>query len=389
MRKLYLGISTKENHFKPMNLKKTLGDKKIALFFSYKVSLDTWEDLGMLSRESRIWEIYGKNFSGAYFVTYGNKDESTGVYFPKVKLLNNKWQFHPVLYGMLLPFLFRKELKSVDIFKVNQLSGALPAIISKLLYRKKLIVRCGFQLSGFFKQQKVPGLKIALALCLERFAYALADMVIVTTQKDKEYVIKTHKISAQKIKVIPNGIDVGLFCKKDEIKPDPGRVLFVGRLIRQKNIFALIEALQGIGQAHLVIIGKGYLKEDLRKKAEALKVRASFIESIKNEELPQEYNRAEIFVLPSFFEGNPKVLLEAMACGLPIVASNVSGINDVLEHGVNGVLSETTAEDLGQALKRLFKDKALCRTLGENARRSIEDNFSLEKTVAGELCEYY
>lgn len=313
--------------------------KRIAVFFSYKVSLNVWEDLGMISRESKIWSIFSKNFQDAAFITYGNEGEIRLMkYFPRVKLLNNRWHLNPFFYSLLLPVLYGRQLKNVDIYKVNQLSGALPAIICRILYKKKLIVRCGFQLSLFLKKQKENNLKIFLALLLEKISYYLADLIIVTSANDREYIITQHNIKSDKIKIIPNGVDVQLFNVLLDVKKEPGRILFVGRLIKQKNLFSLLEALQGVKGAYLVIIGKGYLKEDLVRRARDYEINVTFIDKIGNEDLPIEYNKSQLFILPSFFEGNPKVLLEAMACGLPVICTDVYGINNIVKHEHNGLL---------------------------------------------------
>jgi glycosyltransferase involved in cell wall biosynthesis len=357
-------------------------NKQIALFFSYNVSLSVWGDLGMISRESRIWSFFCKDFLKTVFITYGNKDEYRLLKgFPNVTLLNNKWHLHPFLYSIALSFLYKKELKNIDIYKVNQLSGALPAIISKILYKKKLIIRCGFQLSLFFKKQKENIIKIFLALVLERIAYYLADIIIVTSHEDREYITTNHKIKSDKIRIIPNGIDTELFNKLDDIKKERGRILFVGRLIKQKNLFSLLEALKGIKGVYLVIIGKGYLKEELMHKVEEYEINVKFIDSVRNEDLPIEYNKSELFILPSLFEGNPKVLLEAMACGLPVICTDVTGINSIIKHNINGFLCNPDSMDINNAILTLISDDKVRRRLGDKARESVLREFSLDKVI--------
>lgn len=363
-------------------------NKYIALFFSYNVSLNVWNELGMLSRERGIWDFFSDGFARAFFVSYGDDKEYRLLnYFPGIELLTNKWHLHPFIYSVLLPFLYSKELRQIDIYKVNQVSGSLPAIISKILYRKKLIIRCGYQLSLFFRKQKENWMKIFLALILEKIAFFCADLVIVSSAEDRKYIIAVHKVSPCKIKIIPNGIDTERFTLLPEIKKEPGRILFVGRLIPQKNLFALVDAAKGIPGAHLVIVGKGYLKNQLLKKVKQLNVNATFIDSVSNEDLPREYNKAEIFVLPSFFEGNPKVLLEAMACGLPVVATNVTGINNIIKNRTSGILCEPSSEGLRVSILELLSNKFLQGDLTKNARIDIEKTFSLRELIKKEIEE--
>ncbi len=363
-----------------------LSDKGIALFFSYKLSLKTLQDTGILSRESKIWEIFGKNFDRIYFITYGGKEEiSLMHYFPKVELLNNKWHLNPILYSVFAPFLYRKELSNIDTYRVNQLSGVLPAAISKILYRKKLIVRCGYQLSLFFIKQRVGKIKILLALILEKISYFLAERIIVTSSQDKEYVIIQHKIAPEKIAIIPNGVDTELFNILKDVKKEPGRILFVGRLSKEKNLFPLLEAIRDIKDIHLVIIGRGQLKEDLVKKSSQDRINITFIDSVNNNKLPIEYNKSEVFVLPSFFEGNPKVLIEAMACGTVVIGSNRDGINSMIKNRVNGILCEPTSEKIRDSILEVLNNRAFAANLIDNARREIEENLDLGKLIEREV----
>lgn len=361
--------------------------KSIVLFFSYKVSLKIWNDLGMITRESKTWEIFGASFRKVMFITYGDNEEVKlrNRYFPGVHLFNNKWYLHPIIYSIFLPILIRKELLNADIYRVNQVSGAFPAIICKLLYGKRLIIRCGFQLSQFLKEQKENYIKRIMALILEAVSYSQADQIIVTSSKDKEYIIKKYMIDKTKIEVIPNGIDTDLFKVSPEIKKIPGRILFVGRLIKQKNLFLLLESLKNIKDVNLLIIGEGHLKEALLLKAKEYKINITFEDRKGNDELPVEYNKAEIFILPSLFEGNPKVILEAMACGTATIGTDVTGIREIIRDKDNGLLSKADAVDLSNRIKLLLSDGNYRDKIGYNASKFIINNFSLKNTITKEI----
>lgn len=360
-------------------------DKRIALFFSYKVSLAIWKKAGMLSRESKVNNLLSGHFLQTYFISYGDSAENSLIsYFPSSILLNNKWRLHSVLYSLLLPFLYMKELKGADIYKVNQLSGAFPALMSKVLYRKKLIVRCGYQLALFFRKQKESAIKVLLAFILERLAYLLSDIIIVASNEDKAYITSRHAIKSSKIEVIPNGIDTESFTILQDVHKERGRILFVGRLVKQKNLFSLIEAISTIKKAHLVIIGQGHLKNELLRKAEDEKMPVTFIDRINNKDLPIEYNRSEIFILPSFFEGNPKVLMEAMACGAAVIGTDVEGINTIIKDKVNGLLCKVNTESIASSVAHLLAENALRDSLSSQARKYIKDNFDLPKMIEKE-----
>jgi len=109
---------------------------------------------------------------------------------------------------------------------------------------------------------------------------------------------------------------------------------------------------------------------------------------ISNEDLPRELSHADIFALPSLFEGNPKALLEAMGCGLACIASDISEVREIVRHGENGYLCGTSPESIRDGLIELLGDSDLRRRLGEKARATIVENYSLEKSVQNELWMY-
>lgn len=349
-----------------------------------------WDKIGLISRESKIWDNFAQSFLQVYFLTYGREKEKMFIdYFPTVKLLNNKWHLNPILYSLLSPFLYSTELSNVDIYKVNQLSGALPAVISKILYRKKLIIRCGYQFSFFLRKQRQNKIKILLSLILEKISFFLANKIIVTSVSDKEYILSHHKVNPDKITIIPNGVDIESFKILKDVKKEQGRILFVGRLTEQKNIFSLLEAVKNIKNAHLVLIGMGHLKDKIVNKATADGIKVTFIDSVNNNKLPIEYNKAEVFILPSLFEGNPKVLLEAMACGLAVIGANIDGINNIIKDKFSGILCKPSSESLRISIEEVLSNKYLSTTLGNNARKYIEENFDLCKLIKKEIESIY
>jgi len=372
--------------YKNKTSSKRLYSKNIILFFSYGVSLSVWEKLGIIDRELDIAKRLKQNLKSLNFITYDvDKDVKYTDLLDGIKILSNKYRLPKLLYSFLIPLLHFKVLSKSDIYKVNQLSGSLPAIISKLIYRKKLIVRCGFQLSLFFSLQKEKQIKIWMAKILEIFAYNMADLIIVTTENDKSYIIKSYKIKKDKIVVIPNGINTEVFRKDHTIKKERGRIIFVGRLIKQKNLFSLIEALRDIDDVSLCIIGQGYLKPSLCKLIDKYNLRVEIKDFVNNYSLPKELNRSEIFILPSYFEGNPKVLLEAMACSLPVISADVTGNRSIIKHRENGILCGVSAGEIKSAIVDLLKNRKLMEITGKKAREHVIINFDLKKSIEKEL----
>lgn len=360
-------------------------DKKLVFFLTAGMSLKKWSEGGMLSREVKLYNELAKHFEKIYFLSYGGVDEEEYKKFlaPNIELLCNRWRMPSLIYSFLAPFIHHKELKNVDIYKTNQMLGSWTAVIAKLLFRKKLIVRQGYQYSTTLKKKGNHFLGF-IASVVEFIAYRIADVVVVTTHSIKAFIRKKYKIEEEKIAIIPNYVDTEVF-KPLEIKKDKKRVTFVGRLDNEKNLFSLVDAVNGL-DVELVLIGDGPLKEELKRKVRDEKIKnVIFAGIIPNEKLPEELNKSAIFIQPSLYEGNPKTLLEAMACGLPVIGTDVVGINEVVGHKLNGYLCGTSTGAIRGAIGSVLEDNELQKRMGENARKTIVDEYSLEKLVKTEL----
>ncbi len=365
-----------------------LCDKNLVLFFTFGMSLKKWSEGGMLFREIKLYNELANHFDKIYFLTYGGEEEKEYKNFlaSNIEILYNKSGINPFIYSFLAPFIHRDKLKESDIYKTNQMSGSWTAVIAKLLFKKKLILRQGYQFSSTLKK-KGKNLLSFVASILEFFSYKLADGIIVTAQSIKDFIEEKYKIEQGKVAVIPNYVDTESF-KQINNEKEKGRIIFVGRFGEEKNLFALIDAVKGL-DGKLVLIGKGPLENALKKKAKAKGIlNVVFSGVVPNERLPEELNKSEIFILPSLYEGNPKTLLEAMACGLPVIGTSTVGIKEVIKHGVNGYLCETSAEAIRKAIIYLMNDHNLRRKLAMNARRTIIENYSLEKLAERELKLY-
>ena len=361
-----------------------LRDKTLALFFTAGVSLKTWHDMGMIDREVAVYNKLSKYFKQIYFFTYGgSQDLRFKEYLAEnITIIPTRCTSNFLLYSFLLPFIHRKVLKSVDIIKTNQMLGSWSAVIAKLLYRNKLVIRTGYMWSfNYSKENPKRHVKISIIRNLERLAYRAADAAITSSQMNFEYVIKNYR--SHNMILIPNYIETGIFkpLKTDKIK---GSICFVGRLSKEENLPALLEALKGLS-CTLDIIGNGPQEEELKRLAADNSINARFLGNIPNHELPQILNAHELFILPSLLEGMPKTLLEAMACGLPVIGTNVEGIKEVIRHGGNGILCNTDSISIREAIISVMEDEGLRETLGNNARKTIEERFSLEKLIDREL----
>lgn len=362
-------------------------NKCLAVFFTHGVSLELWEKSGMFSREVTFYEELAKLVGEVWLFTYGERDEQfLNRLGPNIRLFQKRCKCPPSHYALMLPFVYRKQLREADLIRIHQVAGAIPALLAHWFYRKPLIVRAGFQWYSFAKRQGASWLKLMMILLIERLAYRAASAIIHTTQQDADFVAKRYRIDPSKLNVIPNWVDPELF-RPMTVEKQPRTICYVGRLEEQKNLLALVEAMRGV-DARLVLYGEGSQRKELEDTAREHGVDVEFHGRIPNEELPAALNACEIFVLPSLYEGNPKVLLEAMACGLPVVGTNVEGIASIIEHEKTGLLCEPNSDSIRQTINRLLHDSILRAQLGEHARASILSTCSLQKAIQKETSLY-
>jgi glycosyltransferase involved in cell wall biosynthesis len=211
-----------------------------------------------------------------------------------------------------------------------------------------------------------------------------ADRVVVTTERMRDAVEAEHGIARAKITVVPNYVDTELFGPGAE-RPEPRSLIYVGRLAREKNIGALLEAAAAVDAALVTIVGGGPLRTDLERQAKDLGVDARFLGNVPNRQLPALLRRSELFVQPSFYEWHPKALLEAMSCGRAVIGCDVPGVSEVISHSETGYLAGTGADDLREAILALLGDPTLSARIGEAARRYVIERFSLDRIAALEL----
>lgn len=362
--------------------------KTLVLFFTCGVSLETWASIGNLGREIKPYNKLAQYFKKIYFVTYGgNKDFNFQEKLSEnIEILPRRFFLPAVIYQFFIPLIYRRKLKEADIYKTNQMGAVIPALISKCIYRKRLVVRCGYEWLEFAKKGKKSFWKIMLVSWLEKIAYKKADRIILTSAENKKFVEDNFKNCSSKISIVPNYIDADKF-KPTKTEKNDARVIFVGRLHEQKNLFNLIDAISRI-KCELVIIGSGLLRDKLEYSARRIKLRVRFLGNIPNERLPEELNKARCFILPSLYEGCPKTLLEAMSCGLPCIGTNVEGIREIINHKENGYLCGTDANSIKVALEEVLGDKKLQIKIGGNARETILRKFDFAKIAEQEVNIY-
>jgi len=367
---------------------------QLALFFTRNISLKLWLDTGLCDREKQLYEEHLRrgHFRKVYWLTYGTDDaeiaselKTAGRLHPDIIVLPMPRFFYgkcgKLLYTFLMPLFYHNQLKTADILKTNQMDGSWSAIIAKWLYKKPVIVRTGWTVSLNIQRQGKSKLKRSIYEWIENFAYHHATIAAIASNQNKQYICSKYHIPQEKVRVLHNYVNTAFFHPIDCEKYND-RLVFVGRLMPPKNLFNLLEAVSKTTLT-LDIYGEGDLRNQLEHKAKQLNIKVNFMGVVPNRQLPEILNRYQYFILPSFYEGMPKTLLEAMACGLVCIGTNVEGTNEVIEDGVSGYLARRTdAESVSKAIKKAMQLPH--HSITEEGVRRIRDNFSLETIVERE-----
>ena len=185
------------------------------------------------------------------------------------------------------------------------------------------------------------------------------------------------------VSCIPNGVDLDRFGVEEPTVD--GRIVFLGRLAPKKRVSDLIRAFDRIAadcpEAELIVVGEGPLETELKEVTADLGVddRVTFTGRVEDGAIPHYYASAELFVLPSVWEGHPLTLLEAWAAGLPVIASDVEGIAEFVDHGETGYLvGSKDPEALADAIRYAFDHPEEAKGWGRAARERAEREFSWE-----------
>lgn len=197
-----------------------------------------------------------------------------------------------------------------------------------------------------------------------------------------------QKHSKKKIRMIPNGVDTELFRPEEKSRNDKFQFLFVGRLSVQKDVPTLLRSAKNLKEEagpgfRVSLIGGGPLKSSLEEMSQNLDIEdvVDFCGWRERREVRKAYRNSDAFILPSIDEGMPNVVLEAMASGLPVIATRIKGNVELVENGENGYLFETgDYTELTQKMKKVMKDTEL-RNRMKVASRSRAEKFSWQSVA--------
>lgn len=357
----------------------------LVLFFTSGQSLAAWDRAGILERELALYRALRPHLSRLTFVTYGDRrDLGYRDRIDGLRVVCNRWRLPGAWYLRLVRLFHAVTWRGSVVLKSNQTPGARVPLAIARKYGLPFVARCGYLHSRFQEQAHgADSTEAVRARSLERDVFRGATRVMVTTPAMAKTVVERYRVDTERVVVVPNYVDTARFRPQPE-REIPDRVLTVGRFEEQKRPLLLIEAMEGL-DAELVMVGRGPLEEDVAREAERRRVRLHMPGVFPHERLPVVFCSAAIFVLASAYEGHPKALIEAMACGLAVVGTDVEGIRDVVRDGETGLLAAPDAASIRARIRELLADPAQARRLGAAARAYAVDDFGIDRVVEDEL----
>lgn len=218
---------------------------------------------------------------------------------------------------------------------------------------------------------------------------ATRSRVVVPSRAVGRFAVGNVGLDPGVVDVVPNGIDVARFAPGSERGRKGTTAVWLGVMAPVKRLDVLIDALADVPAMQLILVGEGP-KHDAVEKAVAERGLAGRVvfRGAMADPLPA-FADSDLFVLPSAAENCPIALLQAMACGLPVVASRVGGVPEIVRNGIDGLLFPVgDARALAGALRTLFGDSTRRRSMGMCARERVVRHFSLSSCVDGLLDTY-
>ena len=218
--------------------------------------------------------------------------------------------------------------------------------------------------------------------------------VIVNSNYMKNELQRLFGLPYEKINVIPNGVNLNLFngierdynFRRKYAMDNEKVILFMGRLVYEKGIQHLISAmpkiLEGYHDAKLVICGKGGMQDELQEQVNAMGIgnKVYFAGYMKGKDVQKMYKAADIAVFPSTYEPFGIVALEAMLSENPIVVSDIGGLNEIVEHRVNGMKAYCgNPNSIADSILELLYDHKLCADITRKAKNKVRNEYNWSK----------
>lgn len=314
--------------------------------------------------------------------------EMIDVFKFKSYALKNMYFFSPQLYLAL------RNLKHVDIVHAHGYNTfpTLAAVLAKSVNKKPLAFTPHY---GGYSEHVIGTsyLRTLAKRCYNltwgRRIFHHVDAIVSVGSVEREFILRKFGVHKQKTLYIPNGVKAGSDKRSWKTRGPIKTLLYVGRMEKYKGVEALLRAFSKIAEAHsnlrLVYVGRGSYKERMKFLVHKSKLeeRVHFFENVTDEELEAIYQTADIFVTLPQHETFGISVVEAMAHGLPVIASKVGELSRIVKHGKTGFLLDfpPNVESLAQLIKSLIANSDFSREIGRSARKDVLSKFSWSRSV--------
>ena len=305
------------------------------------------------------------------------------------------YPFHVRLHGIFLRKVFKSLASNFDILHLH--SPLIPNIRTTLPI---VLTEHGTVKSDIDNSELIDIHSMVIKLFSREFisldvkAIRNSDTVIAVSNSCAKDLRDIYKINSR-IVTVNNGTDTNFFIPKERNDMEEPYILYTGRLDSRKGLVDLIESAKYVCQEHseikFILTGKGPNKKYLEQRINELGLKKNFYFAgfVARPKLLQYYQNATVYVLPSYYEGLPTTLLEAMSCGIPTIATDVKGSSEVIADGETGLLvPPRDPKRLAKAILKLLNDKSLRLRIGLNARKYVVDNYDWE-IITGKIEKIY
>ncbi len=220
------------------------------------------------------------------------------------------------------------------------------------------------------------------------------DKVITGSQSSATSIVTAFGLPRAHVRVIYDGVDPEIFRPLKDVERERHRILFVGHTEDKnkgfRHLLTALQLLHGKLPYHLTVVQRPGSREAPRLvRALGLQGCVGYLERLSTDELVREYNRAQLLVSPSLYEGFGLPAAEAMACGTPVVATTAGALPEIVEDGVTGLLVPPgDIEALADAIRTLLEAPERCCAMGEAGSRRIRERFSWKRTAEETLALY-
>ncbi len=330
------------------------------------------KDLNLLSRYPPYLSMIAREVEEFHLCHVKGKLEEKSIIFHHLRIPRNI-HFSSLLLALPTALKAFKICRKHGIDVIYVLDGIyyeLSGLLTSKLSRTPLVIRLRTNEVKLRPLLHYNVIKRILGDFLMKLVVTKAKRVVCISHELQNLVLGWD-VDPSKVVIVHHGVDTKNFRPMKVEKPFPKVALFIGGFGPEKGASTLLEAAEDLESIHFFIIGP----QSAGVQVLGMPKNVHYVGIIKRDRMPHYYNMSDVLVLPSLTEGLPDVILEAFACGKPVIASRVGEIPWVVPSGFGWLIGPSDAEQLKEAVVNAFSDKKRLRAMGEAAREHVTKNF--------------